>query len=132
MRSPNLRILCVDDDEDTSELINMMLQRSNAEYKITSVKTPDEALTLAATKEFDLYVLDYRYADTTGVEICRRIRQTDRDTPIMFFTGEAHAQERQMAIAAGANAYLIKPDDLDKLTDTVKLLLGAEKLAART
>ena len=132
MPTPRLRILCVDDDADTSELINMMLQRSNVNYKITSVKTPDEALELATAKGFDLYVLDYRFPHMTGVEVCRLIRETGRHTPIMFFTGEAHERARQEAVSAGADAYLVKPTDLDKLTDTAKRLLGAEKLAAGT
>lgn len=127
MPSPDLRILCVDDDTDTSELIGLMLQRSNAEYIIISVKTAEEALTLAATAAFDLYVLDYHYPHISGIEICQQIRRTDGSVPIIFFTGEAHERERQEALEAGANAYLVKPNDLDILTNTAKQLLGAEK-----
>jgi len=113
-----------------SELIQLMLRWADADYKITSVKTPDEALRLAATESFDLYLLDYRYPGMSGIDICRRLRQADARTPIMFFTGEAHSAKRQEAINAGANAYLIKPTDLGKLTQTAKELLGAEMLLA--
>jgi DNA-binding response OmpR family regulator len=129
MLSLEFRILCVDDDDDTADLIKMMLQSANPDYKIKTVKTTDEALRLAATKEFDLYVLDYRFPDMTGIEVCQKIRQANPHTPIMFFTGEAHERERQEALDACADAYLVKPTDIDKLTVTAKRLLGAEKLA---
>lgn len=131
MTIPNPRILCVDDNEDTSALISLMLQRSNPAYEITSVKSVTEALRLASPNEFDLYLLDYRYPEMTGVDLCRTIRQRDMHTPIMFFTGEAHERERQEAMNAGANAYLVKPTDLNKLTATAKHLLGAERVIAR-
>jgi DNA-binding response OmpR family regulator len=129
MPTSQLRILCIDDDEDTSELINVILKRSNADYQIKSVKTPEEALKLAATREFDLYVLDYRFPGMTGVEVCKKIRQADANTPIMFFTGEARERERQEALDACADAYLIKPIDLDKLADTARQLLTARRPA---
>jgi two-component system alkaline phosphatase synthesis response regulator PhoP len=123
------RILIVDDDRDSSELIELMLQYSNARYVITSVQTPEEGLRLAAMKRFDLFVLDYRLLGMNGVEVCRAIRRTDADTPIMFFTGAALERERREAMQAGANAYLIKPDDLKKLIGTVEDLLSGSKPA---
>ena len=123
MTPPRLHILCVDDDADTAELVTIMLQRSNPEYEIRTVKTPDEALRLAATEEFDLYVLDYRFADMTGVEVGKKIRQADPDAWIMFFTGEAHEHERQEALDACADAYLVKPTDISKLCETASRLL---------
>lgn len=129
MTALNLRILCVDDDEDSSELIYLMLQQSNADYEITSVQSVAEALWLMRTKEYDLYVLDYRYPGTTGLELCRTIRLRDVRTPIMFFTGEARESVRQEALANGANAYLVKPTDLNKLTNTAKQLIGIDGMA---
>jgi CheY-like chemotaxis protein len=122
--------LCVDDDVDTSEVIELLLRYSNANYEIISVRTPEEALTLASAKHFDLYVLDHRYRDMTGVELCRSLRQANKTAPIMFFSGEARPAERQVALAAGANAYLVKPDDINKLPDIARQLLGAEVSSA--
>ena len=119
------RILCVDDDIDHCEMMQTMLHFSGGNYEFTSVSTPDEGLRLASAKRFDLYLLDYRFGRTTGVEMCRALRRRDAVTPIIFFSGEAHPQARQEAMEAGANAYLVKPDDLKKLTETVKGLLGS-------
>jgi len=130
MESP-ARILIIDDDPDSCELIQLMLQYSNAGYEIISVLTPEEGLRLAAARPFDLYLLDCRFVGIDGVEVCRRLRQTDAKTPIMFFTGEAQERVRQEALLAGANAYLVKPDDLQKLTGTAKRLLEVHQRADR-
>ena len=124
------RVLVIDDDHLNCELIQLMLQISNPDYEITCVLTSEEGLSLAATQPFDLYVLDYRLRSITGVEVCRTLRQTHADTPIMFFTGETREPERQEAVRAGADAYLVKPNDLKKLTETVKQLLAMHKPAA--
>jgi DNA-binding response OmpR family regulator len=129
MKSPAPRILIVDDDRDSSELMQLMLQHSDASYEITSVLSPEEGLRLASARGFDLYVLDCRFVGINGLEVCRRLRQTDSKTPIMFFTGEAQESVRQKALRAGADAYLIKPDDLKKLTGTVARLLGVHNFA---
>lgn len=129
MNSPPSRILIIDDDRDNCELIQLLLEYSGADCEITSVLTPAEGLQLAATLRFDLYLLDCRLVGIHGVEVCRTLRQTDTKTPIMFFTGEARESVRQEALGAGADAYLIKPDDLGKLTATVKRLLGVHEFA---
>ena len=123
--SPN--ILFVDDDEDSCELMSAMLSYADADYKVTSVATPFEALNLIAQKPFDLFVVDYKLPEMTGVELCQHIRKTDKQTPILFFTGMASSNDRNVAIEAGANSYLIKPNDLDKFTDTVKQLLSERR-----
>lgn len=117
------RILIVDDDRGSSELIELMLRYSNHGYEIISVQTPEEGLRLAASERFDLFLLDYRLPGMDGAALCRAIRLTDAETPILFFTGAAYERERREAMQAGANAYLVKPDDLKKLTETVQLLI---------
>jgi CheY-like chemotaxis protein len=120
-----LRILIIDDDPTNAELIELMLHYSDTEYEVTAVQTPEEGLRLAAAQSFDLYLLDYRLPGISGTEVCRTIRRMDADTPVVFFTGAAYEHERWEAMQAGANAYLIKPDDLKELTKTVERLSGA-------
>lgn len=125
------RILIIDDDPNICELLQLMLQYSNPDYEITCVLTPEEGLSLAATQDFDLYVLDYRFRGINGIEVCRTLRQTQAETRIMFFTGEAHEHKRREAIQAGADAYLVKPNNLPNLTETVHQLLSMPEPAAR-
>jgi CheY-like chemotaxis protein len=124
MHCASSNILFIDDDEDSCELMSVMLSYADADYKVTSVLTAFEALNLIAQKSFDLLVVDYKLPEMSGVELCRRIRSTDRQTPILFFTGMASSNDRNIALAAGATSYLVKPNDLDKFTDTVKQLLN--------
>lgn len=118
------RILYVEDYQDSCELVEQMLWVEKYECDFTVAKTPTRALSLIEKEPFDLYILEYRLPEMTGVELCRRIRKADSQTPILFFTVVSRSDDRNVAIAAGANEYLLKPYDLPNLVDTVKRLLS--------
>jgi CheY-like chemotaxis protein len=127
MRSPKARILYIEDFPESGEMISMMLFMDKCDYSFLMAYSPSEALELIACEPFDLYIMDYRLPEMTGVELCRVIRKTDKKTPIMFFTGMALEKDRREALAAGANAYLVKPNDLDRITYTIRELLGKSR-----
>jgi DNA-binding response OmpR family regulator len=121
------RILCVDDDKDTCEMLSLMLKMADYSCAVKSAASAQEALNYLESESFDLYLLDYRLPDMTGIDLCSRIRQTDKQTPIMFFSAMARDIDRKTAIIAGANEYLVKPNDLERFTETVgQLLSGAQ------
>jgi DNA-binding response OmpR family regulator len=130
MHPSSTRILIVDDDSTNCELVQLMLQISNPDYDVTCALTLEEGLGLAATQRFDLYILDYWLKGKSGMEVCRALRQRQPDARIMFFTGEARERERQEAMRAGADAYLIKPNNLGQLTEIANLLLHMRQSAA--
>ncbi len=119
-------ILYVDDNADSREVISLMLNIADDNYEVTTVDRADKAISLISGRNYDLYILDYRLPELDGIELCRRIRAFDAVTPIIFYSGAAFKAEREQAIAAGATAYLVKPNDLDNLTDTVKSLLSKD------
>lgn len=121
--TPSPRILYVEDYQDSCELVSMLLAVEKCDYNFSIANTAREALDLIGKQSFDLYILNYRLPEMSGVELCRRIRQTNSVTPILFFTGMARPADRHVAMAAGADEYLVKPDNLDKITTTVKRLL---------
>lgn len=127
MTSTRPRILCVEKDADTCELLRALLGRER--YEITCVGTVSEALFFARSGLFDLYLLEQKFCDGTGVELCERIRLNDPETPVVFFTSAAFERDRRRALEAGAQAYLVKPNHLDILTDTVRRLLHREAVA---
>ena len=107
-----LRVLCVDDD-DTCDLLTTTLGFSDIKVKSTNYFT--EALWMAETELFDLYLLETRLPDGgDGFELCRRLHEFNPQTPIIFYSCEAYPADRQKGLAAGATAYLVKPyfDDL--------------------
>jgi DNA-binding response OmpR family regulator len=114
------RILCVEDDQNICELLGILLRRAG--YEVKSACTLEEGFNLARRESFDLYMLDQMYSDGMGLELCRRLREFDSYTPILFFSGLASAIDRERAIAAGAQSYLIKPDDLGIIVDTARRL----------
>ena len=122
MSSPKPRILCVDDNEDTSYLLGLML--SHAGYEVAAASSVSETLTLAGSEVFDLYLLDQGLPDGTGVELCGRLRELAPQTPVVFFSGSEMESVRRRGLEAGALAYLIKPNDLDKVVAMVAQFVG--------
>ena len=115
------RVLCVEDDEETCKMLSSLLGLINCET--STAETVAEALDKIATERFDLYLLDNWLPGGSGVELCRKIRETDTSTPIIFYSGAALDSEREEALAAGAQAYLVKPLDVSLIVETVKKLL---------
>ena len=119
---PANRVLCVEDDADTRELLKARLGLSNFE----AVVAPDmgAALRLLERERFDLYVLDGGLRGVNGLSLCERIRALDARVPIVIFSGRAFASDIKAGMRAGANAYLVKPDS-SELVPTIRRLLEA-------
>ena len=130
MQPTKRHILCVDDNDDTCFMLSALLGRAG--YEVRTASGVAEGLRLAESERFDLYILDNRFADGTGLELCRRIREFDSATPILFFSGLAHESDRQHGLDAGAQGYLVKPNDLDKLVETVTRLIGNDDREANS
>ena len=120
------RVLCVDDDEDSRVMLIMLLRHELIEAK--AVGTAIQAISSIQTEHFDLYLLDSRLPDLDGFALCRRIRDFDPETPILFFSGAAYEADKKRGIEAGANAYVIKPD-LDGLLESIKQFVSHEESA---
>lgn len=116
MKESKYKILCIEDDEDTCELMTFVFEQAG--YKIETCSRED-CLKLIYERRFLAIVLDNYFHGLRGAEICQEIRSIDSEIPIIFFTGEARDSEKEKALAAGANAYLIKPNDFERLTETV-------------
>lgn len=123
MPSP-CRILYVDDDKDSCELVKMMLYLSNPYYKVTIVESSKEAISLMANQSFDLFIIDYSLPEISGIELCRLIRKNYPLKPIVFLTAMAYPFHRANGLSAGADEYLVKPNDLERLVETINRLLA--------
>jgi len=75
-------------------------------------------------------MLDSRLPDLDGFELCRRMRDFDPITPILFFSGAADKADKKRAIDAGADAYVIKPDLAGLLESISQFVSHAESVAA--
>jgi two-component system response regulator MtrA len=121
-----MRILCVDDDEDTRYLLESLL--SFAEFEVIAVHDTANALRLIRQEQFKLYIIDSQLPGVSGLGLCEQIRAIDNGTPIIIFSGKAHQSDISAGILAGADVYIIKPNTRE-IVPTVKRLLGEVRAA---
>jgi CheY-like chemotaxis protein len=124
------RILVVEDNRDSRDMVRTLLSESGDDYEVTAVETAAEALALDGKKAFDLYVLDIWLPGMDGLGLCRRLRERGRTQPIIFFSAMVQTADRDYVLAAGANEFLVKPKDIDNFLPTVARLLK-ETVAVR-
>ena len=126
MTQPQCRILCIDDHEDASEIMSLIL--SQEDYDVVTARSVEEAIKLSQSSEFDLYVLDRHLPDGNGLELCKRLSQLTPGVPCIFYSGDAYDIHRAEAFAAGAHAYVAKPD-IEGLIENVRQLLAERECA---
>jgi CheY-like chemotaxis protein len=117
MKQLKYTILCADNNKDNLDLIKFLFEEKGIE--VIACDSLEDCLLQIRQNSFAAVVLDNRFGDRSSREICQEIRIHNPHTPIVFFSSEARAAEIENALAAGGSAYLIKPNDLDKLTETV-------------
>ena len=120
-------ILYIEDHQDTQELVTLILAESN--YRVTATCNMRDALKLAQEQPFDLYILDSWLPDGSGIELCKRLREFDNVTPIMFLSAAAYEADKQAAMDHGAQSYLVKPTDIQSLTNEVDALIASSQNA---
>ena len=123
MSSHDLRILCVEDDADTRELLTMAL----GHHGLEAVCVPEvaAALSLMSKEKFRLYILDGQLPRVSGLSLCQQIRSADKITPIVIFSGHCREADRAAGMSAGADAYIFKPDMSDIFPAIKRLLEGS-------
>lgn len=126
MQPVKQRILCVDDDDDTCFMLTTLLEQENFETK--SANTINEALQLAQSSSFNLFVIDNRFPDARGPNLCRRLKELFPLTPLIVFSGDGYKSDCVEALEAGAAALVNKPD-VDVLVQTVHRILSAGNYA---
>ena len=115
MKSPKnsrKRILCVDDQLDTCELVANIL----AAYDIRAAHSVEEAREIYNSEKFSLILIDYRLPDGDGLKFCEEIREGDFLTPIIFISNDPDLTDVQVRIAGGQKLIKkIDPNFIDQL-----------------
>ncbi|MEP6703975.1 MAG: response regulator [Acidobacteriota bacterium] len=115
-----LRVLYIEDDRDSFEMIKVMLSLSG--IAVESAPTAGEAVKRAGSERFDLYLLDSGLPDGSGLGLCRKLRVIDPRIPVLFYSGNAHVDDIERGMAAGAAGYITKPNS-DKLAASIVQLV---------
>ena len=116
------RILCVDDHQDTCEMLTTILGLEG--YQVSQANGVYDGLCAAIADDFDLILLDWVLKDGSGIELCRMISKAGVTTPILFYSGIADRSELEEAMRAGAQGFLVKPVDTNDLLRSVSRLVG--------
>ncbi|MDT5271376.1 MAG: two-component system, OmpR family, response regulator MprA [Acidobacteriota bacterium] len=117
------RVLCVEDDEDTRDMLKFKLGLSD--FAAAVAPDMEAALRLMERERFDLYVLDGGRRRVNGLSLCQQIRASHARTPIVIFSGHSFASDIEAGMLAGASAYLVKPDSSELIPTIRRLLLEA-------
>ena len=129
MSDPKCRILYVDDHDDSAEMLKLVL--ADVDYEVESARTVDQALKMASEMEFDLYVVDKRLPDGSGLELIKQLEKLTPGIPSIVYTGDVYEVHREQAMAAGAHAFVCKPD-IETLIQTVHKFLSERECATAT
>jgi two-component system, OmpR family, alkaline phosphatase synthesis response regulator PhoP len=114
------RVLVVDDDVKTVELVKLYLDRDG--YRVLTAYDGAEALRLAREGHPDLIVLDLMLPGIDGLELCRTLRQ-ESDVPIIMLTAKITDEDKLMGLNLGADDYVTKPFSPRELAARVRVIL---------
>src|ERR1044072_7366753 len=107
MERTKARILHVDDHQDARLMMAALLQ--DCGYGVLTAGSVAEGWELAKEINFDLYILDVRLPDGTGVELCQKLRELNPLVPILFYSAYGDEGDHETALQTCGNAYLKKP-----------------------
>jgi len=123
-------ICLVEDEQKVAAFICKGLEEHG--YKVTTAGTGSAAKNLLKGEAFDLLILDVMLPDTNGIELCRQVRLTDTDTPILMLTALDQIQNKVSGLKAGADDYLVKPFHFSELLARIEALLRRKTANAKT
>ncbi len=117
------RILIVDDDTDTTQLLENIVR--SAGYEPITVNNSALALETAGKIKPDLILLDLMMPEPNGFEVCRMLRSNPAfgDTPILILTAMDSSDSKAIAVLAGADDFIGKPYHPDELLERINALL---------
>ena len=121
----NARILVVDDDENIRKVEVAILEDQS--YTVESVGTAKEAIEKSKRKFYNVALIDIRLPDMEGIELLTKFRETTPKIRKIIVTGYPTLQNAVDAVNKGADAYIVKPFDVEKVLKTIQQQLGKQE-----
>ena len=97
-------------------------------FEAVCPEDPADGLRLAREQHFDAYVLDGLLPKIPGTDLCKKIREFDSHTPVIFFSGAAYEEDKKKALAAGAQVYITKPAAIDEVIRAIRNAINKVRL----
>lgn len=115
------RILIVEDEEKIARLLEIELTYEG--YDTSKVYDGYEGFMLAHDEEWDLILLDVMLPGLSGIEVLRRIRSSNKNTPVILLTAKDAIEDKVAGLDLGANDYITKPFQMEELLARIRVAL---------
>lgn len=119
------KILIIEDEQKISRVLQLELEYEN--YETDVADNGKDALRLMEEKEWDLVLLDIMIPELSGLEVLRRVRRFDEDTPVILLTARDEIHDKVSGLDLGANDYITKPFQIEELLARIRVHLRRPK-----
>ena len=119
------RLLIADDDNEIRELLEFDLSHSG--YETDIAKDGEEALRKALSAHYDLILLDVMMPKMNGFDVCKHLRNSKPDVPILMLTAKGTMSDKTQGFDSGADDYIVKPFDIQEVLLRVRALVRRNK-----
>ncbi|MDD2799412.1 MAG: response regulator transcription factor [Bacteroidales bacterium] len=118
-----MRLLIVEDESSISNFLKEGFEEEG--FAVDTADNGKKGLTLAMDnlEEYDVILLDWMLPGMSGIEICRNIRQENKQIPIIFLTAKDTVDDAVFGLETGANDYIRKPFSFEELLARVRVLM---------
>lgn len=116
-----MRILLVEDEIRLSHFIKKGLVESG--FAVDQAHDGEEGLYLAQEETYDLVILDVMLPKMSGIELCKKLREVKKDTPVLMLTAKSEVDDKIEGLDNGADDYLTKPFIFAELKSRINALL---------
>lgn len=127
-RLDGIKVLIVDDETDSAEVLKMMLSQCGAQ--VTAAGSAGDALNAIQDNSFDLIVSDIGMPEMDGYELMKAVREQGKTTPAVALTAYARAEDRLRALRAGYQMHVTKPVEYAELITVLSSLLHRDSKAS--
>ncbi len=124
------KVLIIEDDQDISHLLELHLK--DMSFDVQTAADGMLGLSMAQQDKYDLIILDLMLPKLDGLEICKRLRGGENQTPILMLTAKSTELDRVIGLELGADDYLTKPFSILELIARVKAILRRASLRAKS
>ena len=120
-----MRVLLVEDDPHTAKSVELMLRREG--WVVDATDLGEDGLEIGKLYDYDIIILDLMLPDMDGLEVIRRLRQAQVETPVLILSGLTEPEKKIKGLGSGADDYLTKPFDAGELVARCQAIVRRAK-----
>ena len=117
-------ILILDDDPDLCAMIKLMLEYKG--YGAIEANNEQDARQVLMNRQIDLIIMDMLLSGTDGTDVCRRLKQDQKHSPVPILMFSAHPNARDACLKAGADDFISKPFEMNDMLEKIDRFVSKE------